>query len=94
MKVGILFTTNSRNYYYLYNLCIYPTNEFVETIIYYVDIFMCAMDKRREGQERQPLSRTNVSGFFFKEGVSHILKIEDNNEKRTISHVSQNYYNI
>lgn len=42
MKVGILFTTNSRNYYYLCNLCIiYATSKFVETIIYYVDICSC-----------------------------------------------------
>lgn len=92
MKVGLLFTTNSRNNYYLCNLCIYTTNEFVETIIYCVDMFMCAIDWRRAGG--QPLLRTDVSGVFFKEGFSHILKIEDNDEKRTISYESQNYYNM
>jgi len=36
-------------------------------------MFMCAMDWRRAGG--QPLLRIDVNGFFFMEGLSHILKI-------------------
>jgi len=95
MKMGILFTTNSRNYYYLCNLYIYATSDFTETIIICVGVLMCTMDWRRAGGHA--ISRTDITGFFLNLGIPLILKIDNNysnDEKLTIAFTSKNYYNM